>query len=98
MDVAEGDLKKSEEEQSKLLDRLDDLRATIKRQRRQVEFAKKRAEEQFWCLERELEESDQPNLYAQVREATDLEKELYGDLIVPSPQAPPRREASSQSS
>ena len=49
----------------------------MQRHEREVELAKKRGEEQFWCLERSLEKAGEPNLYAQVREATDWERELY---------------------
>ena len=78
MNTAEAGLKEAQEEQKKMFDRLIEVQSKIRRKEREVEFARQRAEEQFWCLERELEESGEPNLLAQVREATDLERELYG--------------------
>ena len=47
-----------------------------------LELAQSRAKEQFWCLERELEEAGEPNLYQETREATALEQELFGGLLV----------------
>ena len=78
MDVAEEKVKVAEKRRQDALDALLESETHLKTERRFLEFAQKRADEQFWCLERELEASGEPNLYAQVREATDLEKEIFG--------------------
>ena len=85
MDSAEERLKVSEEKRNEMVERLAEAQAEVRRNKRLVEFARKRAEEQFWCLERSLEERGEPNLFAQVREATEWEKELYGDMITTPP-------------
>ena len=84
VDKAELEVKDLEKKRQTALDSLLELEASLKSKRRILEFAETRAKEQFWCLERELEESGHPNLYAQVREATDMERELFGDLLAPS--------------
>ena len=92
VDKAELEVKDLEKKRQVALDSLLELEASLKSKRRILEFAETRAKEQFWCLERELEESGHPNLYAQVREATDMERELFGDLVAPpgpSSEVPP---------
>ena len=90
MDTAEAKLQDAQSRQQALLRQLVDVQMEVQRREREVEFARKRAEEQFWCLERSLEEQGEPNLFAQVREATDWERELYSGVL-----PPPAGEASS---
>ena len=78
MDKTEASLKDAQERQQQLLRQLLAVQLEVQRYEREVELARKRGEEQFWCLERSLEEAGEPNLYTQVREATDWERELYG--------------------
>ena len=95
LDIAEKEVREAEQEEQRQLDRLMDLRAGLLRKRRQLEFVQKRADEQFWCLERELEDRGEPNLYRKTRKATDIEKELYG---IPAGLSGPSAEASSSPS
>ena len=71
----------AEQEQQEVLTRLDEIRARLQSKRRILELAESRSKEQFWCLERELEEAGEPNLYQETREATALERELFGGLL-----------------
>ena len=77
IDKIETNLKDTQDRQQQLLRQLLDVQLEVQRHEREVELARKRGEEQFWCLERSLEEAGEPNLYTQVREAMDWERELY---------------------
>ena len=85
MDNGEKNLSEAQAEVEDLQDKLVAALAKVRRRKRELELAQKKADEQFWCLERELEEQGEPNLFAQVREATEWEKELYGDMITIPP-------------
>ena len=89
MDETELAIAEDEKEQNDLLDRLAELRARLSRKRKVLEQAKKRAEEQFWCLERELKASGEENLLAEVRTASFLERELFGPFDDGTPLAVP---------
>ena len=77
IDKTETSLKDAQDRQQQFFRQLLGVQLEVQRHEREVELARKRGEEQFWCLERSLEEAGEPNLYAQVREATDWERELY---------------------
>ena len=85
-DKAEASLQEAQSRQQSLLRQLVEVQMEVQRHEREVEFARKRAEEQFWCLERSLEERGEQNLFAQVREATEWERELYGITALPTAQ------------
>ena len=76
VDETEASLEKDGEERDKLLSQLAELQARMARKRKVLEQARQRAMEQFWCLERELEQSGEPNLKQVVRDATLVESQL----------------------
>ena len=83
MDKAELKVKDLKKKRQTALNSLLKLKTFLKSKRRILKFAETRAKEQFWYLERKLEESSHLNLYTQIRETTDMEKELFRDLLAP---------------
>ena len=73
-----------EAEQSQLLDRLDELRASLRTHRKILEKNSERADNQMHCLVREME-ADGEDLTHTVIEASQLEFNLFG---APEPSSP----------
>ena len=64
VDKVELKIKDLKKKRQTALDSLLKLETFLKSKCRILKFAETRAKEQFWCLERELKESNHFNLYA----------------------------------
>ena len=80
VDKAELELKETERERDAQIERLAEVQARLARKRKMLEFAQQRAKEQLRCLEDEMIERGEENIFAEIREASSIERELFGPL------------------